>query len=107
MRVAMGLCFNEDNPQERAKALYDIYSQHLASPSTPTLFNSGTKHNQLSSCYLSEIHDSVDGIFDGLWQEARKSKYAGGLGFHVSKLRATGSYLKGTNGTSSGLIPWL
>ena len=107
MRVAMGLCFNEDNPQERAKALYDIYSQHLASPSTPTLFNSGTKHNQLSSCYLSEIHDSVDGIFDGLWQEARKSKYAGGLGFHVSKIRATGSYIKGTNGTSSGLIPWL
>ena len=107
MRVAMGLCFNEDNPQERAKALYDVYSQHLASPSTPTLFNSGTKHNQLSSCYLSEIHDSVDGIFDGLWQEARKSKYAGGLGFHVSKIRATGSHIKGTNGTSSGLIPWL
>ena len=107
MRVAMGLCFNEDDPQERAKALYDVYSQHLASPSTPTLFNSGTKHNQLSSCYLSEIHDSVDGIFDGLWQEARKSKYAGGLGFHVSKIRATGSHIKGTNGTSSGLIPWL
>jgi ribonucleoside-diphosphate reductase alpha chain len=107
MRVAMGLCFNEDNPQERAKALYDIYSQHLASPSTPTLFNSGTKHNQLSSCYLSEIEDSVDGIFDGLWQEARKSKYAGGLGFHASKIRATGSHIKGTNGTSSGLIPWL
>tara|TARA_R100000008_G_scaffold86724_1_gene81142 strand:- start:7099 stop:9534 length:2436 start_codon:yes stop_codon:yes gene_type:complete len=107
MRVAMGLCFNEDDPQRRAKELYDIYSQHLASPSTPTLFNSGTTHNQLSSCYLSEIHDSVDGIFDGLWQEARKSKYAGGLGFHVSKIRATGSYIKGTNGTSSGLIPWL
>jgi len=107
MRVAMGLCFNEDNPQERVKALYDIYSQHLASPSTPTLFNSGTKHNQLSSCYLSEIEDSVDGIFDGLWQEARKSKYAGGLGFHTSKIRATGSHIKGTNGTSSGLIPWL
>ena len=107
MRVAMGLCFNEDNPQERAKELYDVYSQHLASPSTPTLFNSGTTHNQLSSCYLSEIHDSVDGIFDGLWQEARKSKYAGGLGFHVSKIRATGSHIKGTNGTSSGLIPWL
>lgn len=107
MRVAMGLCFNEDNPQERAKELYDVYSQHLASPSTPTLFNSGTTHNQLSSCYLSEIHDSVDGIFDGLWQEARKSKYAGGLGFHASKIRATGSHIKGTNGTSSGLIPWL
>jgi len=107
MRVAMGLCFNEDDPQKRVKELYDVYSQHLASPSTPTLFNSGTTHNQLSSCYLSEIHDSVDGIFDGLWQEARKSKYAGGLGFHVSKIRATGSHIKGTNGTSSGLIPWL
>ena len=107
MRVAMGLCFNEDDPQKRVKELYDVYSQHLASPSTPTLFNSGTVHNQLSSCYLSEIHDSVDGIFDGLWQEARKSKYAGGLGFHVSKIRATGSHIKGTNGTSSGLIPWL
>ena len=107
MRVAMGLCFNEDDPQRRVKELYDVYSQHLASPSTPTLFNSGTTHNQLSSCYLSEIHDSVDGIFDGLWQEARKSKYAGGLGFHVSKIRATGSHIKGTNGTSSGLIPWL
>lgn len=107
MRVAMGLCFNEDNPTERAKELYDVYSQHLASASTPTLFNAGTKHNQLSSCYLSEIHDSVDGIFDGLWQEARKSKYAGGLGFHASKIRATGSHIKGTNGTSSGLIPWL
>ena len=107
MRVAMGLCFNEDEPAKRAKELYDVYSQHLASASTPTLFNSGTTHNQLSSCYLSEIHDSVDGIFDGLWQEARKSKYAGGLGFHVSKIRATGSHIKGTNGTSSGLIPWL
>ena len=107
MRVAMGLCVNEDNPQERAKELYNIYSQHLASPSTPTLFNSGTIHNQLSSCYLSEIHDSVDGIFDGLWQEARKSKYAGGLGFHVTKIRGTGSHIQGTNGTSAGLIPWL
>ena len=54
MRVAMGLCFNEDNPEQRVKDLYDVYSQHLASPSTPTLFNSGTTHNQLSSCYLSE-----------------------------------------------------
>lgn len=107
MRVAMGLCFNEDDPQKRVKQLYDVYSKHLASASTPTLFNSGMINNQLSSCYLSEIHDSVDGIFDGLWQEARKSKYAGGLGFHVSKIRASGSHIKGTNGTSSGLIPWL
>lgn len=107
MRVAMGLCYDEDNPLERAKDLYDVYSQHLASPSTPTLFNSGTNSNQLSSCYLSAIDDSVDGIFDGLWQEARKSKYAGGLGFHVSQIRGTNSHIKGTNGKSSGLIPWL
>lgn len=107
MRVAMGLCFNEANKEEMIVKLYNIYSQHLASPSTPTLFNSATVHNQLSSCYLSEIGDSVDGIFDGLWQEARKSKYAGGLGFHVSKIRGIGSHIKGTNGTSSGLIPWL
>lgn len=107
MRVAMGLCYNEPDYQEKVKELYDIYSKHLASASTPTLFNSGTLHNQLSSCYLSEIDDSVDGIFDGLWQEARKSKYAGGLGFHVSNIRSMGAHIKGTNGTSSGLIPWL
>jgi ribonucleoside-diphosphate reductase alpha chain len=107
MRIAMGICINEENFQEKVKETYDCYSKHLASPSTPTLFNSGTIHNQLSSCYLSEIDDSVDGIFDGLWQEARKSKYAGGLGFHVSGIRAQGSHIKGTNGTSSGLIPWL
>lgn len=107
MRVAMGLCINEPDYQDKVKELYDVYSKHLASASTPTLFNSGTVHNQLSSCYLSEIDDSVDGIFDGLWQEARKSKYAGGLGFHVSNIRADGSHIKGTNGKSSGLIPWL
>ena len=59
------------------------------------------------NCYLSEMEDSVDGIFDGLWQEARKSKYAGGLGFHASKIRGTNSEIKGTHGKSSGLIPWL
>ena len=107
MRVAMGLCYNEENKEEMVKELYDVYSKHLASPSTPTLFNSGTPNNQLSSCYLSEIHDSVNGIFDGLWQEARKSKHAGGLGFHVSKIRGTNAKVRGTNGKSSGLIPWL
>lgn len=107
MRVAMGLCFNEDDPMQKVKELYDIYSNHLASASTPTLFNSGAVNNQLSSCYLSEIDDSIDGIFDGLWQEARKSKFAGGLGFHVTKVRGSNSHIKGTNGKSSGLIPWL
>jgi ribonucleoside-diphosphate reductase alpha chain len=107
MRIAMGLSYNEENPEDFAIQVYDFLSTHRFSPSTPTLFNSATRHNQLSSCYLSEIDDSVDGIFDGLWQEARKSKYAGGLGFHVSRIRAMGAHIKGTNGRSSGLVPWL
>ena len=107
MRVAMGLCWNEKDKESKAIEFYNIYSQHLASPSTPTLFNSAGVSNQLSSCYLSEIEDSIDGIFDGLWQEARKSKYAGGLGFHITKLRATSSRIVGTNGSSSGLVPWM
>jgi len=109
MRIAMGVCLEEPEEikQERVRELYEIYSQHLACPSTPTLFNSGTTHNQLSSCYLSKIPDSVDGIFDSLKQEARKSKFSGGLGFHVSSIRGMGSEVKGTHGKSSGLIPWL
>lgn len=112
MRVAMGVSipefgFGKIDPNEVAEKLYDIYSTKLASPSTPTLFNAGTNKNQLISCFLSNIPDSIDGIFDGLWQEARKSKYAGGLGFHVSSIRGTGANIKGTNGKSSGLIPWL
>ena len=77
------------------------------SSSTPTLFNSGTTHSQLSSCYLNTFDDSIDGIFEGVWQEARKSKYAGGLGFDVTNFRASGAYIKGTNGISGGLVPWL
>ena len=108
MRVAMGLCYDEkENKEEFVRELYDAYSQHFCSPSTPTLFNSGTPNNQLSSCYLSEIDDSVNGIFDGLWQEARKSKHAGGLGFHMSKIRGMNAKVRGTNGRSTGLIPWL
>ena len=79
----------------------------LYTPSTPTLFNSGTTHSQLSSCYLNTFDDSIDGIFEGVWQEARKSKYAGGLGFDVTNFRASGAYIKGTNGISGGLVPWL
>ena len=71
------------------------------------MFNSGTTHSQLSSCYLNTFDDSIDGIFDGAWQEARKSKFAGGLGLDVTPFRSTGSHIVGTNGTSSGLIPWL
>lgn len=107
MRVAMGLSINETNPNESAIKFYNTMSQLHYLPSTPTLFNSGTTHSQLSSCYLNTFDDSIDGIFDGLWQEARKSKYAGGLGASVTSFRATNSKIVGTNGTSSGLIPWL
>ncbi len=107
MRVAMGLALNEDNKEERAIEFYDLISSQLYTPSTPTLFNSGTTHSQLSSCYLNTFDDSIDGIFDGAWQEARKSKYAGGLGLDVTPFRSTGSHIHGTNGISSGLVPWL
>jgi len=107
MRVAMGLALNEKNMNEKAIEFYNLFSSFLYTPSTPTLFNSGTTHSQLSSCYLNTFDDSIDGIFDGAWQEARKSKYAGGLGFDVTPFRSTGSHITGTNGISGGLIPWL
>lgn len=107
MRVAMGLALNEENKNEKAIEFYNLFSQFLYTPSTPTLFNSGTTHSQLSSCYLNTFDDSIDGIFDGAWQEARKSKYAGGLGLDVTPFRSTGSHIKGTNGISGGLVPWL
>ena len=107
MRVAMGLALNEENKEERCIEFYNAISQFHICPSTPTLFNSGTVRSQLSSCYLNTFDDSIDGIFEGLWQEARKSKFAGGLGFDVTPFRASNSYVKGTNGKSSGLIPWL
>lgn len=107
MRVAMGLALNEKKKEEKAIEFYEAMSQFLLCPSTPTLFNSGTSHSQLSSCYLNTFDDSIDGIFEGLWQEARKSKFAGGLGLDVTNFRATNAYVKGTNGKSSGLIPWL
>jgi ribonucleoside-diphosphate reductase alpha chain len=107
MRVAMGLAINEKDKDEKAIEFYNLFSQFLYTPSTPTLFNSGTTHSQLSSCYLNTFDDSIDGIFDGAWQEARKSKYAGGLGLDVTPFRSTGSHIQGTNGISSGLVPWL
>jgi len=107
MRVAMGLAINEQDKDEKAIEFYNLISSMLYTPSTPTLFNSGTTHSQLSSCYLNTFDDSIDGIFDGAWQEARKSKYAGGLGLDVTPFRSTGSHIQGTNGISSGLVPWL
>ena len=107
MRVAMGLCLREENKEEKAVEIYNMMSDFRYSPSTPTLFNSGTCHSQLSSCYLSTVDDSIDGIFGTIHGQARLSKYAGGLGVDWSSIRSTGSYIKGTNGQSSGLIPWL
>ena len=107
MRVSMGLAINEENKEEKAIEFYNALSQFYLCCSTPTLFNSGSTHSQLSSCYLNTFDDSIDGIFEGVWQEARKSKFAGGLGFDVSNFRAANSHVKGTNGKSSGLIPWL
>jgi len=107
MRVAMGLALDEKDKNEKAIEFYNAISEFRLCCSTPTLFNSGSTHSQLSSCYLNTFDDSIDGIFEGLWQEARKSKFAGGLGFDVTPFRASNSYVKGTNGKSSGLIPWL
>ena len=107
MRVAMGLAINEEDKNKKAIEFYDLMSKFLYTPSTPTLFNSGSVRSQLSSCYLNTFDDSIDGIFDGAWQEARKSKYAGGLGLDVTPFRSTGAHIQGTNGISSGLVPWL
>jgi len=107
MRVAMGLAINEEDKNDWAIKFYNLISRFRYTPSTPTLFNSGTTHPQLSSCYLNTFDDSIDGIFDGAWQEARKSKYAGGLGLDVTPFRSSGAHISGTNGVSSGLVPWL
>jgi ribonucleoside-diphosphate reductase alpha chain len=104
MRVAMGLSLKEKNREEAAINFYNKLSTFHALSSTPTLFNAGTMKSQLSSCYLNTFDDSIDGIFDGLWQEARKSKHAGGLGFDMTPLRARNSYIKGTNGETQGAV---
>ena len=105
MRVAMGLALAEkENREDWAIKFYNTLSSFDLMSSTPTLFNSGTVHPQLSSCYLNTFEDSIDGIFDGLWQEARKSKFAGGLGMDITPYRARGSYIKGTNGENQGPV---
>jgi len=107
MRVAMGLSLGEGrNKNKRAIEFYNVLSQFHFISSTPTLFNSGTTHPQLSSCYLSTVDDSITGIFGTIGEQALLSKYAGGLGFDMTPIRGMGSYIKGTNGESQGLIPW-
>ena len=107
MRIAMGLAIQEDNPSVRAKEFYRVMSQHLYSPSTPTLFNSGLVRPQLSSCYLTTVEDDLGEIFDAYKQDALLSKYAGGIGNDWTNVRSLGSLIKGTNGQSQGVIPFL
>ncbi len=107
MRVAMGLALNEDDPTARAIEFYELLSSFDFMSSTPTLFNSGTRRPQLSSCYLTTVPDDLDGIFGAIKDNALLSKYAGGLGNDWSNVRAMGSYIEGTNGQSLGVVPFL
>ena len=107
MRVAMGLALNEVNREDRAIEFYEILSSFDFMSSTPTLFNSATLRSQLSSCYLTTIPDDLDGIYEGLKENALLSKFAGGLGNDWTNVRALGSHIKGTNGKSQGVVPFL
>lgn len=107
MRVAMGLSIQEDNPNQRAIEFYNQLSSFDYMTSTPTLFNSGSRRSQLSSCYLSTIPDSLVDIYDGIKTNALLSKYAGGLGNDWTPVRAAGAHIKGTNGKSQGVVPFL
>jgi ribonucleoside-diphosphate reductase alpha chain len=107
MRVAMGLSLNEVNREERAIEFYEILSSFDFMSSTPTLFNSGTTRPQLSSCYLTTVPDDLDGIYESIKENALLSKFAGGLGNDWTRVRALGSHIKGTNGESQGVVPFL
>lgn len=108
MRVAMGVALAESNNREEwAEKFYDIISEMRFVPSTPTLFNSGTIHSQLSSCYLNTVDDDLDHIFKVYQDCAHLSKWSGGVGTDWTRVRATGSVIHGTNGTSQGLVPFL
>jgi len=107
MRVAMGLAINEENRNEKAIEFYNLLSSFDFMSSTPTLFNSGTLHSQLSSCYLTTVGDDLAAIYDALKENALLSKFAGGLGNDWSGVRGMGSRIKGTNGKSQGVIPFL
>ncbi|MFO1219105.1 MAG: ribonucleoside-diphosphate reductase subunit alpha [Burkholderiaceae bacterium] len=107
MRVAMGLALNEIDREARAIEFYDVLSSFDFMSSTPTLFNAGTQRSQLSSCYLTTVADDLDGIYEALKENALLSKYAGGLGNDWTNVRALGSYIKGTNGKSQGVVPFL
>jgi ribonucleoside-diphosphate reductase alpha chain len=107
MRVAMGLSLNELDRERRAIEFYEILSTFDFMSSTPTLFNSATTRPQLSSCYLTTVDDDLDGIYEALKENALLSKFAGGLGNDWTNVRALGSHIKGTNGKSQGVVPFL
>lgn len=107
MRVAMGLAINEIDRETRAIEFYNLLSSFDFMSSTPTLFNSGTLHSQLSSCYLTTVSDDLEGIYQGIKENALLQKYAGGLGNDWTPVRALGARIKGTNGKSQGVIPFL
>ncbi|WP_326927255.1 ribonucleoside-diphosphate reductase subunit alpha [Candidatus Haliotispira prima] len=107
MRVAMGLALTEDRPTERAIEFYRLISGFDYMTATPTLFNAGTLRSQLSSCYLTTVPDDLDGIFNAIHDNAMLSKWAGGLGNDWTPVRAMGSHIKGTNGKSQGVVPFL
>lgn len=107
MRVAMGLALNEIDREARAIEFYEVLSSFDFMSSTPTLFNSGTRRPQLSSCYLTTVPDDLDGIYESIKENALLSKFAGGLGNDWTRVRALGSHIKGTNGQSQGVVPFL
>ena len=107
MRVGMGLAIQEDDPEARAVEFYDLLSSFDYMSSTPTLFNAGTMRSQLSSCFLTTVSDDLDGIYSAIRDNALLSKWAGGLGNDWTPVRALGSYIKGTNGKSQGVVPFL
>ena len=107
MRVAMGLAIEEDDREARAIEFYDLLSSFDYMSSTPTLFNAGTLRSQLSSCYLTTVADDLDGIYSAIRDNALLSKWAGGLGNDWTPVRALGAYIKGTNGKSQGVVPFL
>ncbi|MFW7341700.1 ribonucleoside-diphosphate reductase subunit alpha [Pollutimonas sp. H1-120] len=107
MRVAMGLALNEIDREARAIEFYEVLSSFDFMSSTPTLFNSGTLHSQLSSCYLTTVSDDLAGIYDAIKENALLAKYAGGLGNDWTPVRALRSHIKGTNGESQGVVPFL
>ncbi|MDP3191276.1 ribonucleoside-diphosphate reductase subunit alpha [Rhodoferax sp.] len=107
MRVAMGLSLNEIDREARAIEFYEVLSSFDFMSSTPTLFNSGSLRSQLSSCYLTTVPDDLDGIYESIKENALLSKFAGGLGNDWTRVRALGSHIKGTNGESQGVVPFL